>query len=69
MDFVYHNQNCRVEVYVGRLSEDVPLVEEENPLYWSPLTENYFDHTKYAGEGNIGHMLLQVELFGKGVSE
>jgi len=42
-----------VEVYVGKLKED-----DENILYWSD-----FDNSLYAGEGNIGHMIEQVNYF------
>lgn len=36
--------------------------DEVNKLYWLDKNENYFDITKFAGEGNIGHMLEQVNL-------
>ncbi len=68
MDFTYYNQDCFVEVWCGRLRADVRLVDEVNPLEWIEITEgdDYFDMTKYAGEGNIGHMLEQVKQFGEG---
>ena len=68
MDFTYYNQGCFVEVWCGRLIRDVPVVDEVNPLEWIEITEggDYFDMTKYAGEGNIGHMLEQVKEFGEG---
>lgn len=66
MDFTYYNQNCYVEVYVGFLKKAVILVEEAHPLYWLPLTEDFFDMKKFAGEGNIGHMVEQVVQFGVG---
>ena len=37
------------------------LVEEVNKLYWVDKNENFFDIDKFAGEGNIGHMVKQVE--------
>ena len=68
MDFTYYNQDCYVEVWCGRLSCEVKLVEEANPLEWIELTGDgdYFDMSKYAGEGNIGHMLEQIKQFGEG---
>ncbi len=66
MDFQYYNQNCYVEVYVGALKRDILLQEEAHPLEWLPLTENFFDMTKFAGEGNIGHMVEQVCQYGRG---
>ena len=68
MDFTYYNQDCFVEVWCGRLVRDVAVVDEVNPLEWIEITEggDYFDMTKYAGEGNIGHMLEQIKQFGDG---
>ena len=64
MDFVYYNQNCYVEVYVGYLEREVVLLEETHPLEWLPITENFFDMNRFAGEGNIGHMVEQVRQYG-----
>lgn len=63
MDFKYYYQNCYVEVYVGRLEHDVDLVEEANELFWSDLDHDFFDMNIYAGEGNIGHMIEQVNMY------
>ena len=70
MDFTYYNQDCYVEIYVGRLREDVRLREEKHPLLFLRLAgENFFDTEKYAGEGNIGHMIEQVKDYGEGIGE
>lgn len=69
MDFTYYNQDCYVEVYVGKLKEDVTLIEEAHPLEWLDIHENFFDLQKYAGEGNIGHMMEQIKDFGFGIRE
>lgn len=66
MDFTYYNQNCIVEIYVGKLIQKVELRAEKHPLFWLPLTENFFDLDRFAGEGNIGHMVEQVRLYGSG---
>lgn len=63
MDFKYYYQKCYVEVYVGRLKNNVDLVEEVNELFWSDLDHDFFDMNIYAGEGNIGHMIEQVNLY------
>lgn len=63
MDFTYYYQDCYVEAYVGRLRHPVNLRGEENTLYWSDFQHNFFDSSLYAGEGNIGHLLEQVELY------
>lgn len=62
MDFKYYIQNCYVEVYVGRLKQDVVISGDENELYWSDLNKDFFDMSLFAGEGNIGHMIEQVKM-------
>ena len=49
--------------YVGRLRRQVEISGEENPLLWMPLTENFFDLHKYAGEGSIGHVVESVRAY------
>lgn len=68
MDFTYYNQDCYVEVYVGYLNREVALKEEVHPLVWLNRNEDFFDSNRFAGEGNIGHMVEQVKLFGVGKS-
>ena len=62
MDFKYYQQDCYVEVYVGKLKRDVVVSGDENKLYWSELKHDFFDLSLYAGEGNIGHMIEQVNM-------
>lgn len=62
MNFEYKLLDTELEVFAGKLKKKVELVEELNKLYWIDKTENLFDLEKFAGEGNIGHMLQQVEL-------
>lgn len=70
MDFTYYNQDCYVEVYVGRLQEEVILREEKHPLFFLELAkENFFSADKFAGEGNIGHMVQQMMQYGEGKEE
>ena len=57
MGFVYHRHGMRIEVYSGVLKHEVEVHGEENDLYWISLNENFFDVTKFAGDGNIGHIL------------
>ena len=63
MDFTYHLSNCYLEVYVGKLNKAVNVSGDENDLYWTTLEHNFFDATKYAGEGNIGHIMMHVEMY------
>lgn len=63
MNFQYIITDMELEVYYGKLNKDVTVVEEVNKLYWIDKNSNFFDIEKYAGEGNIGHMVKQVELY------
>jgi len=63
MDFEYFMSNIELQVYVGKLNKDKELVEEKHKLYWVDLDENFFDMNKYAGEGNIGHIIEQVKIY------
>ena len=63
MNFEYKLQDMELEVYAGKLNKEVNLVEEINKLLWVDKNDNFFDIDKYAGEGNIGHMLRQVEIY------
>lgn len=62
MDFVYHLADETVEVYVGRLTKEVEVVGEENDLEWLGLHQDFFDPARFAGEGNIGHIMEHVRL-------
>ena len=63
MNFQYKMSDIELEVYVGKLNKNVKLIEEVNKLYWISKEENFFDLDKFAGEGNIGHMMQQVEIY------
>ncbi len=64
MDFKYYLADCYLEVYVGQLSKDVKVVAEVNELIWVDAKNNdFFSMHEYAGEGNIGHIIEQVNLY------
>ena len=65
MDMTYHLSDIRLEVYAGRLRREVPVRGEENELLWVSADENFFDLRRFAGEGNIGHMIEQVKYCGE----
>jgi 8-oxo-dGTP diphosphatase len=52
-----------LQAYAGRLRGDIEVSGDENPLCWMPLTENFFDLDKYAGEGSIGHVVESVRRY------
>lgn len=66
MDFTYYNQDCYMEVYVGTLNKQVILKPEKHPLFWLDTDEDFFSMDKFAGEGNIGHMMKQICIYGEG---
>lgn len=63
MNIEYVAMNKSLEVYFGILNKEVKLIEKVNELEWVPINENFFDMKKYAGEGNIGHIIKEIQLF------
>lgn len=59
MDLVYHQSGVLLEVFACRLSAPAGVSGDENELMWVSLRENFFDAGKYAGTGNLGHILAQ----------
>ena len=57
MDFTYYEQDYVLEIYIGQLQKDMQLREEVNPLEWLPLTEDFADSNRFAGEQNIAHII------------
>lgn len=51
-----------IEVYYGILNKEVRLIEEVNKLEWVSVNDNFFDINKYAGEGNIGHIIEEIKI-------
>ena len=62
MDLIYVKWDKELEVYYGILNKDVTLVEEVNKLEWISINDNFFDMNKYAGEGNIGHIIEEIRI-------
>ena len=62
LTFLYHRQNIELQAFAGRLQHEADLVEEAHPLVWMSVDENFFDMDRFAGEGNIGHMLAQLRM-------
>ena len=62
MNIEYVSFNKSLEVYYGILNKDVELVEEVNKLEWVDVNDNFFDMSRYAGEGNIGHIIEEIKI-------
>lgn len=52
-----------LQAYVGRLRRPVEVSGDENPLLWMPLDQDFFDMTRFAGEGSVGHMVETVRRY------
>lgn len=61
MNLTYVKWNKELEVYYGLLNKKVTLVEEVNKLEWVSINDNFFDMNKYAGGGNIGHIIEEIK--------
>lgn len=57
MEFSWEIIDMKMFVFIGRLDKDILLIEEAHKLIWMDINENFFNLEKYAGEGNIGHMI------------
>ncbi len=63
MNIQYQIVDTELEVFVGKLNKNLVLIEEVNKLYWIDKEENFFDRDKFAGDGNIGCMVKQAEIY------
>ncbi len=63
MDLTYYYQQFVLEIYVGMLEKDAVLREEKNPLVWLPLTEDFTDRDRFAGDQNIAHIMNAALMF------
>lgn len=62
MNIEYIAFDKMIEVYYGVLNKDVVLIEEVNKLEWVNMDDNFFDMNRYAGEGNIGHIIEEIKI-------
>lgn len=63
MDMTYYQQQFVLEMYVGILEYDVPLIEEVNSLEWINIEDNFADSNRYAGDKNIAHIVEMAKMF------
>ena len=62
MNIEYITLDKIIEVYYGVLNKEVHLVEEVNKLEWVAMDDDFFNMNKYAGEGNIGHIIEEIKI-------
>ena len=60
MNLEYMMEDCRMEVYAGRLKYPVDVVDEVNHLEWMDVDQDYADTTRFAGVGNVGHVIYHI---------
>lgn len=70
MDYIWHPLDMEMKVFIGRLETEVVLQKEIHELHWIDISENFYDMSRFAGEGNIGHMVeiynqTRERLYGK----
>lgn len=63
MNIEYISFDKMIEVYYGVLNKEVQLVEEVNKLEWVKIDDDFFDMNRYAGEGNIGHIIEEIKIY------
>lgn len=61
-DFHYYLEDMMLEVWAGQLQTNKDVYGDENKLEWIDLNENFFDLSRFAGYGNIGHILHSINL-------
>lgn len=65
MDLCYPMENdCFCQVWVGRLTHLVNVKGEENDLFWIDTAQDFSDVTRFAGRGNIYHMMQYIRMGG-----
>lgn len=53
----YMEDELELQVYYGVLKNEVDVIDELNPLEWVSVHESFADDTRFAGNGNIQHMM------------
>ncbi|MGM9596297.1 MAG: NUDIX hydrolase [Eubacteriales bacterium] len=51
------------EVWAGKLCRDLTVSRDENPLIWVSTDSDFSDVSRFAGEGNIYHMMKYIEIY------
>lgn len=61
MSTQYHEDSIELQVFYGTLNQAVELKEEAHPLLWMCLDNDFTNNSKFAGNGNISHMLAMIK--------
>ncbi len=60
MDMTYYTYRIQIQVYIGRLNKELTVAGEENQLIWLDADSNFEDMSRFAGEGNIAHIIEMI---------
>ena len=60
MDMTYYTYRVQIRVYVGRLNKPFVVSGTENQLIWLAADSNFEDMSRFAGEGNIAHIVEMI---------
>ncbi len=52
-----------LEIYAGKLNKNVKIIREKNPLLWVDKNDDFYNEDKYAGEGNLWHIIKRYESY------
>ena len=63
MDLNYFKDEKNLQVYYGILKHEVVLVEEKNKLEWVTINDELLDNSKFAGNYNIPHIIIQIKIY------
>lgn len=63
MDFTYYMEDSMMEVYYGRLRRPVAVRDEVNHLLWLNADEDFSDTARFAGCGNMKHMVCLIDMY------
>ena len=67
MELDYPFLGYDLEIFFGFLERETELTEEVNPLTWVSADDDFTDMERYAGAGNITHMVNVIRLYRKEV--
>ena len=60
MDMTYYTYHIQIQVYIGRLNKEFAVCGTENELLWLDADSDFEDMSRFAGEGNIAHIVEMI---------
>lgn len=63
MDLRYPLADEFLQVYTGTLKGEAEVFGDENELVWVDVTEDFSDTSRFAGYGNIYHIMKYLEAY------